>query len=225
MMVSTTRRLHGVTYESESPVYSRVALDIAGRIANGGIAEGSRLSGRSDLSGGYKVSPETIRRAISLLEEMEIVVAVKGSGIQILSAEKAKRYIERSNERETVHSLRVGIREMNEEKRRIEDRIFEMTDRIAEYAERMRHVQAVYPMEFDVPAGSPVIGRTFGEMRFWQNTGGTIVALRRHGSFMISPGPFAVFEPHDVVYIVGPPEIAERVRNLFTKGIEEWRTP
>ena len=206
---------------TETAIYARIALDIAGRIANGRIAEGTRLSGRSDLSGEYKVSPETIRRAVSLLEEMEIVHSVKGSGIRVLSAEKASRYIERSNARESIHSLLVDIRGLSEEKRHIEDRILEMTDRLADYAERMRNVQPVYPMEFDIPADSPLIGQSFGETRFWQNTGATIIALRRKGEFLLSPGPYARFEKSDILYAVGPPDTAERIRRFIRQGVVE----
>ncbi|MDY0372402.1 MAG: GntR family transcriptional regulator, partial [Sphaerochaetaceae bacterium] len=52
------------------PIYARIALDIANRIENGELLEGKRLSGRSLMSSEYGVSPETIRRAFSLLEEL-----------------------------------------------------------------------------------------------------------------------------------------------------------
>ena len=59
------------------PIYQKIALDLANKIYTGSIAEGSTLYGRSVLAGKYNVSPETIRRAIKLLEDIKIVESVK----------------------------------------------------------------------------------------------------------------------------------------------------
>ncbi len=61
------------------------------RIANHEIDEGTRLSGRSLMSSEYGVSPETIRRAFALLEELEVVHVMHNSGVRVLSTEKAKK--------------------------------------------------------------------------------------------------------------------------------------
>ena len=48
--------------------YESVALAIAEQIVKGTYLPGSRLHGRSTLAGLYRVSPETIRRAINKKE-------------------------------------------------------------------------------------------------------------------------------------------------------------
>lgn len=55
----------------ELPQYMRIAGSVAGRIAEGQFAEGEKLSGRSKLSSEYQVSPETIRKAVQLLRDMQ----------------------------------------------------------------------------------------------------------------------------------------------------------
>ena len=55
-----------------APVYSQIALDIAMRISRGEIQESTKLYGRSVLASQYGVSPETIRRAIKILEDVQI---------------------------------------------------------------------------------------------------------------------------------------------------------
>ena len=50
------------------PIYQKIALDLANKIHSGEIQEGSVIYGRSILAGKYNVSPETIRRAIKLLQ-------------------------------------------------------------------------------------------------------------------------------------------------------------
>ena len=55
------------------PEYVKIAVDMAGRIYKGEFDEQEKLRGRSTLAGEYNVSPETIRRAMRLLEDMEVV--------------------------------------------------------------------------------------------------------------------------------------------------------
>ena len=60
--------------------YLQIALDLAGRIARGELAEGSRIYGRSVMASEYSVSPETIRRALRLLADMKVVEVRPQSG-------------------------------------------------------------------------------------------------------------------------------------------------
>ena len=80
-------------YASAIPRYQRIALEIASRIASGEYEEGQKLSGRSSIAGQYGVSPETARRAFSVLADLEIVEPAKGSGMFIKSREKSEEFI------------------------------------------------------------------------------------------------------------------------------------
>ena len=46
------------------PVYSKIAFDLAVKIASGELREGTKITGRSLMGTQYKASPETIRRAL-----------------------------------------------------------------------------------------------------------------------------------------------------------------
>lgn len=61
-------------------VYVRVADDIAGRIASGELASGTRLRAERDLATHYGVAYGTIRRAMQLLRERELIVTIHGRG-------------------------------------------------------------------------------------------------------------------------------------------------
>ena len=74
--------------------YVSIALDIANKILNGEFREKQKISGRSTLASMYNVSPETIRRAIVLLEEMDVVNSNRGSGIDVISKTAAEKFIE-----------------------------------------------------------------------------------------------------------------------------------
>ena len=71
--------------------------------------------------------------------------------------------------------------------------------------------------EFAVPPSSPLIGKSIGELHFWQATGGTIVAIRRGQKILLSPGPFAELYEGDTIVLVGSPAAAEAARRFITE--------
>ena len=73
------------------PQYMRIARSIAQRIADGELMEGEKLSGRSKLSSEYNVSPETIRKAVQVLQDRAVVIVREQSGVYVLSAELARQ--------------------------------------------------------------------------------------------------------------------------------------
>ena len=93
------------------PRYQQIALDIATQIVKQQYKVGDRIYARSSLASKYHVSPETARRAICLLADMDIVEAEKGSGVVILSVDNAARYLQQLTGVETMTSLRQSIRQ------------------------------------------------------------------------------------------------------------------
>ena len=202
----------------ETPVYAKIALDLAGKIAAGELAEGEKISGRSGLAGLYQVSPETIRRAIQLLEDIDIVKIRAGSGIYIISREQAKQYVERHRVMTGFREIREEIRELTRQKESIESRITDLIEQLEDQAGRLQNIRPVYPYEVTVPVGSPFIGKTINDAKFWQNTGGTIVAIRRGQTIINSPGPYALFIEGDVLLITGEAGVDIRSREFLTSN-------
>ena len=52
------------------PIYQKIAIDIASKIAAGKYKAGEKIYGRSMLAAHYAVSPETIRRAMFMLQDV-----------------------------------------------------------------------------------------------------------------------------------------------------------
>ena len=182
--------------------YLQIALDLATRIAQGELTEGSRIYGRSVLASEYGVSPETIRKALRLLADMKVVDVKPQSGAVVLSADSARRYIENFSEDADIHSLRLQLKAL-----------------LAESAEVNTFAAAGQPLpnyEVPVPKDSPLIGKSIGELKFWQSTGGTIVAIRRGQTVILSPGPYAELYSGDVIILVGSPSAAEAAHRLVT---------
>ncbi len=90
----------------DTPKYIKIAIDIAQRIYNNEFKVGEKVRGRSTLSSKYNVSPETIRRAVSLLKDMQVVEVTEKSGIYIKSVENAYLFIHRFNAKNNVKELR-----------------------------------------------------------------------------------------------------------------------
>ena len=179
--------------------YLQIALDLATRIAQGELTEGSRIYGRSVLASEYGVSPETIRKALRLLADMKVVDVKPQSGAVVLSADSARRYIENFSEDADIHSLRLQLKAL-----------------LAESAEVNRRLADTVSALVPVPKDSPLIGKSIGELKFWQSTGGTIVAIRRGQTVILSPGPYAELYSGDVIILVGSPSAAEAAHRLVT---------
>ncbi|HZK70446.1 MAG TPA: TrkA C-terminal domain-containing protein, partial [Clostridia bacterium] len=82
-------------------------------------------------------------------------------------------------------------------------------------SERFRNINPLYTLEFEIPISSPVIGKSITETNFWQNTGATIVAIKRSGKMMLSPGPYAILMALDIIIVTGDTGILQRIEALM----------
>ena len=191
--------------------YVSIALDIANKILNGEFREKQKISGRSTLASMYNVSPETIRRAIVLLEDMDVVNSSRGSGIDVISKSAAEKFIEKNKSSRYISSIKDEIRDLMQQKKKIDEQIQESFDTIFDYIERFKSDTPYTFIEIKVTADSKKIGKKINEVRLWQTTGTTMVAYRRKGETVISPGPEYVFEEGDTIVVIGSNNVYEKV--------------
>lgn len=191
-------------------IYRSIALDIAQRIINDEFPEGTKLSGRSLLASQYNVSPETIRKAISLLKEEHVVSVSQGKEITILSTQKSYLFIEHSKSSDSIYSLQQDAEKLLKKKREMDIHLEEILKDIITYSDRLRNLSPYNPVEMEVSATSNVIGKTICDIKLWQHTGATIVAIRRGTEIIISPGPSAIIAAYDRIVVVGNSGILER---------------
>lgn len=197
--------------------YLQIALDLATRIAKGELAEGSRIYGRSVMASEYNVSPETIRRALRLLADMKVVEVKPQSGAKVLSADSARRYIENFEEGADVHAMRAQLKSLLEEYDQLSRRLTETVTAFIKSRETFAAAGEPLPnYEVPVPKDSPLIGKSIGALKFWQSTGGTIVAIRRGQTVILSPGPYAELYGGDIIVLVGSPAAAEAAHHLVS---------
>ncbi|MEG1523517.1 MAG: GntR family transcriptional regulator [Clostridia bacterium] len=67
-------------FSSQQPIYQQIADAIAMRILNGTYARGERLPSVRDLAVIASVNPNTMQRALSELESMELISTQRTSG-------------------------------------------------------------------------------------------------------------------------------------------------
>lgn len=193
--------------------YEEIAVDIARKIVDREYREGDRLLGRSHLAGTYKVSPETIRRAIAILHDRGIVRAVPGSGIRVVSRQLAADFLEGLQTRSAIAELQAELQELLAQRRALDDRIEEVGSKLAALAGRAL-AAARRVDEVEIPAGSWLVGQTLGSSRIRNLTGATVIAVIRAGEEHFSPGADFVLAAGDLLMVVGPEAARERLERL-----------
>ncbi len=196
-------------------IYERIAYDISKRIANHEIEEGTRLSGRSLMSSEYGVSPETIRRAFALLEELEVVYVMHNSGVRVLSTEKAKTYIKKHQKHDEGRSLLQRMKEILDEQETLNRELFSTAKQLFTMNNRFKESNPFPLYEYTIAEDSNAVGKNLGELQFWQETGATIVAIRKDGVINLSPGPLVRLSSGDILMMVGPHDCLKRTEQLF----------
>lgn len=195
--------------------YLSIALDIANKILQGEFKEDEKISGRSTLASMYNVSPETIRRAVSLLEEMDVVNSNRGSGIDILSKSSAEKFIEKNKSSEYISTIKDDIMNLMEQKKKIDEQIQESFEKITDYMDRFKKDTPYTFIEIKINSMAKTLGKKIIDMRFWQSTGATIVAYRRDGNLIISPGPEYVFTEGDTIVVIGANNVYDKVYDFL----------
>lgn len=204
---------------STTPIYLRIALDIAKRVAQGHLPEGTKLYGRSMLSSEYGVSPETIRRSLKLLSDMNVVQINQNSGAVVLSQERAKAYLARFEEFTGVQALRSRLKAALAEQESLSRRIYDLVDDISGLTVRTSPNAPLQNYEIDVPKDSHIVGKTIQDLNFWQETGATVIAIRRKNQFFVSPGPYIRFEADDTIVFIGEPRSVHAIQSFIMTNV------
>lgn len=195
------------------PRYEEIAMDIAQRVVTGEHRRGDRLFGRSSLAGLYKVSPETIRRAVALLHSRGVVRAVAGSGIVVESEGAASRYLEESKMGAMLLELEDEIQRLLQERKALEARLEEAIVKVLHYTSgtivTMRHVEEVM-----IPANSAFVGETLQGADLRGRTSATVIGIARQGEEIFSPDPSMPIQAGDLLIVVGSQDAKDRLRHL-----------
>jgi K+/H+ antiporter YhaU regulatory subunit KhtT len=199
--------------QTHSARYINIAVDIATRIARGEYREGQRIFGRSSLAGRYNVSPETIRRALAILEERGIVELHPGIGVTVRSKSNAEAYLAEYGQRQILSDIQRRLHEYLEERSRLDGEIVRLTDELLDYTFKMAtRLQRIH--ELRVEANSPLAGKSLEDVQFRTRTGGTVLTVQRHTKEIVSPEAHTIIQAGDVLTVIAPPEAIEHTEGL-----------
>ncbi|MCG8482760.1 MAG: GntR family transcriptional regulator [Clostridia bacterium] len=197
--------------QKHSSRYTEIAIDIATMIINGELCEGEKISGRSTLASKYGVSSETIRRSVILLRDSGVVDSAPKSGIKILSSKKALQFITQYQDKASFLESKNEILDIIKAQHDLQKALSEKVNNLLDQLNTRRDLGIICPYEVNIPQGSIIIRQTICQSKFWDNTGATIVSIKRDGNTYLSPGPNWVFNVDDTIVFVGKKDSYTRV--------------
>ena len=117
-------------------------------------------------------------------------------------------------------TIKHDIYSLIEEKKELESKLENKINDLIEFATQLRNVGLIVPYESLVEPNSLIIGKTLGELNFWNNTGATIIGVKREGKLYLSPGPYLAIKNGDIIVYVGESEVIENVNNYITSQVK-----
>ncbi|MFU7514476.1 TrkA C-terminal domain-containing protein [Clostridium sp. HCS.1] len=202
--------------QTKTPNYIKIAVDIAHRIVNNQFVEGEKITGRTTLVSIYNVSPETIRRSLALLKDMNVVTINEKSGIIINDKNSAKEFLNKFKTKTDFTYLNNETFELIKQRKEIDDKLEKNINSVIQFATQLRNVGSIIPFESIVEKDSFAVGKSIGELNFWHNTKATIIAVKRDGDLFLSPGPYFKINSNDIIVYVGEDSVIETVKDYIS---------
>ena len=206
--------------ERSTPRYIKIAQDVCGKILTGEYPEGTLLKGRSILGAAYGVSPETVRKALNILEKEKVVSSKRGVGVFVESVLHAQEFANKWKAETQIKDKYANLEKLLIEQKDLQTKINEaIDDRKDSFT--FQTTEAVKFSSVEIPQNSWINGKTVGEVYFWNYTEATIVAVV--GSDNItkqSVGPDFVLHAGDKLIFVGKDNLTyDRVLSFLTYGV------
>ncbi|MFZ5943937.1 MAG: TrkA C-terminal domain-containing protein [Bacillota bacterium] len=190
--------------------YEQIAVDLAAKIAHNEYRTGTKLFGRSTLAGQYNVSPETIRRAVALLQSMNIVEVVAGRGIIVINQDAARQYLENFNQRKGLAQAQQEFSDLLEKRRELDTAIENQIKKIMAFSTRLINILPKVE-EAEIKPGSVLENKSLKEVDFRSYTDATVLAVERSGEEYLSPDSDMIIQAGDIIVYIGPEGCREKV--------------
>jgi K+/H+ antiporter YhaU regulatory subunit KhtT len=197
------------------PRYQQIAIRVAERIVQNELKVGQKISARSTLATTFGVSAETARKAINVLSDLGIVEAIHGSGVVVVSRQKAQKYLAQYREVQSIQDLQGDILAGVARQRAELTSFAETLETLVDQTRQFQLSNPLLPYEMELTAASENLGKTVSEINLWQNTGATLVGILHDDDLIVSPGPYATLYQGDTIYFVGDAHTQQVVQNFF----------
>jgi len=198
----------------EQARYQEIASEIAHAIVLGEYREGDKIHGRSTLAGRFNVSPETIRRAIAVLQNEGVVKVKQGIGIIVNSKVQADKFVRFFQQKNEVQALIEELKSLMEKRKELDRQMDNILGKISGYADR--YIARWHDVaEIEIGQGSPAVGRTLRSLKVREKTGATVVGVVRDGSENFSPGADYILRQGDILLVVSDEGGKEKIESLL----------
>ena len=197
------------------PRYQQIAVAIAERIVENRYQVGQKIHARSTLASNINVSPETARKAINVLVDLEIMDVRHGSGAYIASKEKAQAFVEQYQDVQSIQEIRQDILDSVERQQQELDNFSDLLNTLVQQTKKVHHMSPFVPFELQLTEQAQHLEKSINELNVWQATGATIIAIQTTEELLLSPGPYAKFSAGNTIYFVGNELALQRMTNFF----------
>jgi len=198
----------------EQARYQEIANEIAHSIVMGEYHEGDKVHGRSTLAGRFNVSPETIRRAIAILQSVGVVEAKQGIGVIVKSKFNAEKFLRSFNQKNEVQNFLEDLKSLMDKRKEIDKQIDLLLNKVSNYTDRFisrwNDVE-----EIEVYDESGAVGRSLRELKIREKTGSTIVCVVRNGFEHFSPEADFILMKGDILLVVNSGEERQKIANYL----------
>lgn len=109
--------------ERSTPRYIKIAQDVCGKILTGEYPEGTLLKGRSILGASYGVSPETVRKALNILEKEKVVSSKRGVGVFVDSVLHAQEFANKWKAETQIKDKYATLEKLLNEQKALQEKI------------------------------------------------------------------------------------------------------
>ncbi|MDD6920353.1 MAG: GntR family transcriptional regulator [Eubacteriales bacterium] len=195
--------------------YHQIAVELAEKIAEGWYVVGEKLSARSMVANTFHVSTETARKAVQILVDMGILTSKHGSGTYVASREKAQLFFNRHQELISIEETREKLQKKVIEQKNQFDTIINLLNELVTQTQRDHNTAYIIPYDMKIDKECNYLGSSIGEIDIWQETGATIVAVKRGDDMFISPGPYEIINDGDILLFVGGEDSRRKMMTLF----------
>ncbi|HFI0399828.1 TPA: GntR family transcriptional regulator, partial [Streptococcus suis] len=134
---------------------------------------GEKIKARSTIASNFNVSPETARKAINLLVDLEIVEVRHGSGVTVTSKEAAQLFLNKFESTNSLQELRTELRLKIQKQRQELDSFEKLIDNIVAHTRDINNSFPFEPFRLFLDSESKLFGKQLKELNLWQKTGAT----------------------------------------------------
>jgi len=181
--------------------YEIIAYEIAKKIYEHEYKQNEKISGRSLLASEFKVSSETIRKAVSLLSHAGAVEVRKRSGIYILSDKAAKTYMDQFQYRQQNHRVIDETYQLLDDSKAMVDALDQQIHKLIKLLKK-----DIFPFDFftiTLKASDTIVGKKIKETRLSDKTKGLIIGVEDDDVFHQSPTSNYLLKEGLKLYILG----------------------